>query len=317
VVKFFFGGKMTEKANEILEIITELYEKYKDLNTGALPTYIPELSLVNPKNFSISVTTIDGKIYNVGKMDQQFTIQSMVKPFLYGIALEQIGSEKILEKVGVEPSGDAFNTIKLLPKTHRPYNPMVNAGAIVLVNLLQGSDYHERIVVLKNMLEDFSARSLGFDVSVYTSEKTMGNHNRAMAYLMLNFGILNGNPEEILDAYFQACSFIVTVQNLSMMAATLANEGVNPVSKKKVMQAKNVKDIICVMMTCGMYDFAGEWAYTVGIPAKSGVSGGILGVVPGRMGIAVYSPLLDETGSSVRGIKIFQELSKRLDLSIF
>ena len=308
---------MSEKGDKILEVITELYEKYKDLDTGTLPTYIPELSLVNPRNFAISVTTVDGKTYNVGDMDQQFTIQSMVKPFLYGVALEQIGSEKILEKVGVEPSGDAFNTIKLLPKTHRPYNPMVNAGAIVLVNLVQGSDYHERIVVVKNMLEDFSASVLGFDISVYTSEKTMGNHNRAMAYLMLNFGILEGNPEEILESYFQACSFMVTVKSLSVMAATLANKGVNPISKKNVIHPKNVKDIICVMMTCGMYDFAGEWAYTVGIPAKSGVSGGILGAVPGRMGIAVYSPLLDDTGSSVRGIRVFQELSRKLDLSIF
>lgn len=309
--------KMSENEGEILQIITELYEKYKDLDAGTLPTYIPELSRVNPKNFAISVTTIDGQKYSVGDVDEQFTIQSIVKPFLYGVALEQIGSEKILEKVGVEPSGDAFNTIKLLPKTHRPYNPMVNAGAIVLVNLVQGSDFHERIVAVKNMLEDFAGTHLGFDISVYTSEKTMGNHNRAMAYLMLNFGILDGNPEEILESYFQSCSFMVTVNSLSVMAATLANRGVNPFTQKKVIKSKNVKDIICVMMTCGMYDFAGEWAYTVGIPAKSGVSGGILGVVPGRMGISVYSPPLDETGSSVRGIKVFQELSKKLDLSIF
>lgn len=308
---------MLDDEKMISQLIQELYEKFKDFDEGTLPTYIPELSRVNPKHFSIAVVTLDGNIYTVGEDTQAFTIQSMVKPFLYGITLEKIGAEAILEKIGVEPTGDAFNTIKLLPKSHRPYNPMVNAGAIALSNLVPGKDYHERIVTVKQTLEDFAASPLGFDISVYTSEKTMGHHNRAMAYLMLNFGILSGNPEEILESYFQSCSFMVNVKNLAVMAATLANKGKNPLTQKQLLQPKNVKDIICVMMTCGMYDFAGEWAYTVGIPAKSGISGGIMGVVPGRMGIAVFSPPLDESGNSVRGIKVFQELSKELDLSIF
>ncbi|MCA0370601.1 MAG: glutaminase A [Proteobacteria bacterium] len=308
---------MSFSKKRIPKIIQELYNKYKDHDEGTLPTYIPELSRVDPKHFSIAVVTLDGDVFTAGEDAQTFTIQSMVKPFLYGITLEKLGPEAVLEKVGVEPTGDAFNTIKLLPKSNRPYNPMVNAGAIAISNLIPGNDYHDRIVIVKEALEQMAASPLGFDISVYTSEKTMGHHNRAMAYLMLKFGILTGNPEEILESYFQACSFLVTVKDLAVMAATLANKGTNPISQTQIIQPKNVKDIICVMMTCGMYDFAGEWAYTVGIPAKSGVSGGIFGVVPGRMGIAVYSPPLDESGTSIRGIKVFQEMAQMMDLSIF
>ncbi|MBA4749494.1 MAG: glutaminase A [Alphaproteobacteria bacterium] len=298
-------------------LLEELYKTYKSFNQGTLPTYIPELSLVDPQDFGISLHLLDGRSYHVGNSQRTFTIQSMVKPFLYGIAMEQLGEAAVLERIGVEPTGDAFNTIKLQPKTHRPYNPMVNAGAIVLANLIQGDDHREKIVTIKKTLEDFSGSSLGFDISVYTSEKAMGHHNRAMAYLMLNFGTLTGHVEEILESYFQACSFMVTTKDLAAMAATLANKGLNPQTQKQVMQPRTIKNMACVMMTCGMYDFAGEWSYTVGIPAKSGVSGGIVGVVPSRMGICVYSPLLDETGTSVRGIKVFQELSRRLDLSIY
>ncbi|MCE2950748.1 MAG: glutaminase A [Alphaproteobacteria bacterium] len=309
------GAKMLDEDYQAL--LEELHETYKSFDEGTLPTYIPELSLVNPQDFGISLTLLDGRSFHVGHSQRTFTIQSMVKPFLYGIAMEQLGEEAVLERIGVEPTGDAFNTIKLQPKTHRPYNPMVNAGAIVLANLIQGDNHREKIVTIKKTLEDFSASDLGFDIRVYTSEKAMGHHNRAMAYLMLNFGILTGHVEEILESYFQACSFMVTTKDLAAMAATLANKGVNPLTQKEVMQPRTIKNIVCVMMTCGMYDFAGQWSYTVGIPAKSGVSGGIIGVVPGRMGISVYSPLLDETGTSVRGIRVFQELSRRLDLSIY
>ncbi len=310
------GGIMPDQ-EDYQPLLEELYKTYRSFDQGTLPTYIPELSLVDPQDFGISLNLLDGRSYHVGNTQRTFTIQSMVKPFLYGIAMEQLGEAAVLERIGVEPTGDAFNTIKLQPKTHRPYNPMVNAGAIVLAHLIQGDDHHEKIVTIKKTLEDFSGSALGFDISVYTSEKTMGHHNRAMAYLMLNFGTLAGNVEEILESYFQACSFMVTTKDLAAMAATLANKGLNPLTGKQVMTPRTIKNMVCVMMTCGMYDFAGEWSYTVGIPAKSGVSGGIMGVVPGCMGICVYSPLLDETGTSVRGIKVFQELSRRLDLSIY
>lgn len=310
------GGIVSDQ-EDYQPLLEELYKTYRSFDQGTLPTYIPELSLVDPQDFGISLNLLDGRSYHVGNTQRTFTIQSMVKPFLYGIAMEQLGEAAVLERIGVEPTGDAFNTIKLQPKTHRPYNPMVNAGAIVLAHLIQGHDHHEKIVTIKKTLEDFSGSALGFDISVYTSEKAMGHHNRAMAYLMLNFGTLTGNVEEILESYFQACSFMVTTKDLAAMAATLANKGLNPLTGKQVMTPRTIKNMVCVMMTCGMYDFAGEWSYTVGIPAKSGVSGGIMGVVPGRMGICVYSPLLDETGTSVRGIKVFQELSRRLDLSIY
>ncbi len=303
--------------NEIQILLETIYARYLDLKEGQLPTYIPELAKVDPDLFSIAVVTLDGKYYSIGETDREFTIQSIVKPFMHGLALESLGREKVLDKIGVEPTGDSFNSIKLQPDTNRPFNPMVNAGAIALANLIPGQDHAERILSIKQILEAFTGRELGFDVGVYTSEKIMGNHNRAMAYLMLNFGILEGNPDDTLESYFQACSFQINVKDAAMMAATLANNGVNPLTGNRVLNSQYIKDVICVMLTCGMYDFSGEWAYTVGIPAKSGISGGILGVVPNRMGIAVYSPLLDKRGNSVRGIRVFQDLSDALDLSIF
>jgi glutaminase len=298
-------------------LLEDIYKKCRDLKDGHLPAYIPELTKADPNLFAISVITLDGQCYSIGDADKEFTIQSIVKPFMHGMALEKLGRKRVLSKIGVEPTGDPYNAIKLQPVSNRPFNPMVNAGAIALANIIPGADHAERIVNIKQTLEIFAGRELNFDVGVYTSEKAMGNHNRAMAYLMLNFGILQETPEEILETYFQACSFLVNTKDAAMMAATLANKGKNPFTGQQALSEKCIKDVTCVMLMCGMYDFAGEWAYTVGIPAKSGISGGIMGAVPGRMGIAVFSPLLDKRGNSIRGIRVFQELSKALDLSIF
>jgi glutaminase len=300
--------------NNILE---NVYKKYKVIQDGHLPSYIPELTKADPNLFAISIATQEGECYSIGDYEKEFTIQSIVKPFMHGLVLEVSGREAVLAKIGVEPTGDPYNSIKLQPESYRPYNPMVNAGAIALASMIPGGSSVGRVQRIKELLEVSVGHQLGFDEKVYMSEKTMGHHNRAMAYLMLNFGILDGDPEEILDTYFQACSFLVTVQDIAMMGATLANKGVHPLTGQCSLESKWVRDVLCVMLMCGMYDFAGEWAYTVGIPAKSGVSGGILGVVPGRMGIAVFSPLLDKRGNSVRGIRTFQDLSLVLDLSIF
>lgn len=309
---------MVPMTREYIEsLLNKYYETYKPLREGVLPSYIPQLSRVDPDPFSICLVTMEGEVYEVGDPHDPFTIQSMCKPFLHGLALDAHGQDFIRKKIGVEPTGDPFNAIKLQPKTNRPYNPMVNAGAIALSSLVPGKTPQEKIHHIQNTLELFAGKSLTIDQDVYRSEKETGHHNRAMAHLMLNFGIINGDVEETLDVYFQACSFLVTCRDLAHMAAILANEGSHLTSQQPIIQRRHAKELLSVMFTCGMYDFAGEWACTVGFPGKSGVSGGIIGVVPHKIGLCVFSPRLDSRGNSIRGIRVFQDIARDLELSIF
>jgi glutaminase len=299
------------------EVIKEVHSKYKPLQEGAVANYIPELAKVNPDLFGICIATVDGQIYEVGDYQQLFTIQSMSKVFVYGLALEDHDRDYVLTRVGVEPTGDAFNAIILDEKSKRPYNPMVNAGAIATTSLIKGHGATERLNRILDMYRRYIGRDVFVDISVFTSERSTGHRNRATAHLMLNFGMIDENIEEALDLYFQQCAVMVNCRDLAVMAATLANRGVNPVSQQQAVDPRYIKDILSVMYTCGMYNFAGEWAYKVGFPAKSGVSGGILAVVPNQMGIAVFSPRLDSRGNSVRGVKVCEELSQRLGLHLF
>lgn len=301
----------------LLSVLQDLHTKYQHLPEGKLADYIPELAKVNPDLFSICIMTIDGQIFAVGDHQHLFTIQSISKIFVYGMALEEHGRDYVLTKVGVEPTGDAFNSIVLDELSKRPYNPMVNAGAIATTSLIKGSGPTERLNRMLDMFRRYIGHDIFIDISVFMSERTTGHRNRAMAHLMLNFGMIDQKIEEVLDLYFQQCSLMVNCQDLAVMAATLANNGVNPVTGEQAVKSDYVRDILSVMYTCGMYNFAGEWAYKVGLPAKSGVSGGLLVVVPNKMGIAVFSPLLDERGNSVRGVKVCEELSQKYCLHIF
>jgi glutaminase len=222
-----------------------------------------------------------------------------------------------MARIGVEPTGDAFNAIELEQRTKRPHNPMVNAGAIAAAGLVPGAGPAERLNHVLAMFRRFAGRELAVDMAVFTSERATGNRNRAMAYLMRNFEMMDDPIEESLDLYFKQCSILVTCRDLALMAATLANKGVQPLSGERALAIEYVRDVLSLMYTCGMYDFAGEWAYKVGLPAKSGVGGGILAVVPGRAGIGVFSPPLDERGNSVRGIRICEELTERFGLHVF
>ena len=298
-------------------LLEELLEKFRKETKGSLPTYIPELSQANPNHFALSLVTTAGEVFQAGDVEVFFTIQSIAKSLVQGLALETHGREKVLSMVGLEPTGDSYDSIKLQPGTHRPYNPMVNAGALALASLIPGATPEERYLSLQHLFERYLGRIPAFDPQVYASEKKCGNHNRAMAYLMLNFGVLQGDVEAILDDYCKECSFLVSSQDLAAIGATLANGGKNPFTQVQALESPYLADVLSVMFTCGMYDFSGEWAYTVGIPAKSGISGGILGVIPGKMGIGIYSPLLDKRGNSVRGIKAFKALAKALNFNIF
>ena len=301
----------------IQDFLEELYRNCAADNSGQVATYIPELAKADPGWFGICLVTANGAVYEVGETRQEFTIQSISKPFVYGLALEDNGRETTLDRVGVEPTGDAFNSISLDPGTGRPRNPMINAGAIATAGLIAGKSPAARF---KRILETFSryaGRDLGLDQTVYRSESETGHRNRAIGHMLRNFDKLTGDPAPTTEIYFQQCSISVNCRDLGMMAATLANHGVNPLTGKQALRGEYVESVLSVMGTCGMYDYAGEWLYHVGIPATSGVAGGVLAVLPGQLGIGVFSPRLDAQGHSVRGIQVCKELSRHLDLHLF
>jgi glutaminase len=298
--------------------LDEIYETYRDLNEGRVADYIPELAKTDPSLFGICVVTCEGEIHSVGDWERSFTVQSVSKPFVYGIALEDRGREVVIERVGVEPTGDRFNSIiELDQSSKRPLNPMVNAGAIATSSLIRGESPSERFNRLLEAFSRYTGHEMAADMSVFLSEKTTGHRNRAIAHLMLNFGMLKDQVEETLDLYFQQCSLLVNSKDLATMAATLANRGVNPITGREALRPEFIRDILSVMFTCGLYDFAGEFAYKVGLPAKSGVGGGMIAVSPGKAGIGVFSPLLDERGTPIRAVKVCEELSRRFGLHIF
>jgi glutaminase len=299
------------------ELIEELHSKYAPRDDGEVATYIPELGKADPGDFGICVTTSDGQVFETGDSDRLFTIQSISKPFTYGMALELHGQERVFRHVGVEPSGDAFNSIELEKGTHRPFNPMVNAGAITVSALLYE---HYGEAALEQLLARFSAaagRPLSVDEAVYQSESRTGHRNRAIAHLLLNFGMVHEKIEPAIDLYFKQCSILVNSRDLAVMGATLSNLGKNPISNEEVYSIDRVKDILSIMFTCGMYDYSGQWAYKVGIPAKSGVSGGVMAVVNRQLSIASYSPRLDARGNSCRGIDVCVHLANELGLHVF
>ena len=253
----------------------------------------------------------------MGDADTPFTIQSVSKPFMYGYALQHYGREAVLKHVGVEPTGEAFNAIVLDEVANRPFNPMVNAGAIAVAELMGGATQEERIANMLALFSSLAGRELKIDESVYQSELATGHRNRAIAYMMLNTGMITRDPNEVLDLYFRQCSVNVTCRDLAIMAATLANDGRNPLTHESVFDKEYVRDMLSVMNSCGMYDYAGEWAYEVGMPAKSGVSGCIIAAIPGQIGISVYSPPIDSQGNSMRGIAVCQEISDEFELHAF
>ena len=310
-------GQFRAVASPLRAFLRDLHVKYQGLRDGAVADYIPELTKADPDWFGVCLVTVDGQRFEFGDAEQLFTIQSISKPFVYGMALEAHGREKTLTKIGVEPSGDAFNSIELEARTHRPHNPMINAGAIAAASLVPGAGPAERLNHVLDVFGRYVGHEVGVDMAVFTSERATGHRNRAIAHLMRNFDIIDERLEESLDLYFKQCSILVNCQDLAMMAATLANGGVNPISGARAIAPEYVRDLLSLMYTCGMYDFAGEWAYRIGLPAKSGVGGGIIAVVPGQAGIGVFSPPLDERGNSVRGIRVFEELSQRFGLHIF
>lgn len=300
-------------ADLVQRYLDQLVAEFAPVTEGALADYIPELTEVDPTGFGLTLSAADGFLYESGDARAEFTIQSISKPFTYALALDQAGQEAVDARIGVEPSGDAFNEISVDEHTKTPKNPMINAGAIAAVSLVPGAGPDERFARIQDFYSACAGRPLEIDEDVYHSEKVTGNRNRAIAYMLTSFGVFD-DPDDVLDVYFRQCSLRVTSVDLARMAATLARGGINPQTGRRVTDAKVVQRTLSVMVTCGMYNGAGDWVSAVGMPAKSGVGGGIAAVLPGQLGIGVYSPLLDARGNSVRGVLLCRALSQRLGL---
>lgn len=298
-------------------VLREIYDKIRADDRGVVASYIPELTRTDPELFGICLVTADGHIYEVGACAHPFTIQSISKPLVYGLALEDWGEKEVLRRVGVEPSGDAFNAIVFDERGNRPFNPMVNAGAIATTALIKGETYDRRFTRMMEMFDAYAGRPLAIDEAVFASERATGHRNRAIAHLELNFGMIDERVDDHLDLYFKQCSILVTPRDLAVMAATLANDGVNPLTRGRAVTARYVRGLLSVMSSCGMYDYSGSWTFRVGLPAKSGVGGGIIAVLPGQFGLGVFSPRLDDYGNSVRGVRVCEEISARFGLHTF
>jgi glutaminase len=291
-----------------------IHREISDLKDGKPYSTIPAMANVDPDNFGICLTTVDGYMYEVGDTREEFTIQSISKPFTYGLALSDLGMDAVDAKVDVEPSGNSFNEISLAPGTGRPANAMINAGALTATSLVQSRGGNRRFKRILSTYSHFAGRQLGVDEDIFRSELEHGHRNRALAYLLRSFDIIEDDPTPVIEDYFRQCSVMVNCIDLSVMAATLANSGRNPLTGVEAMDLLAVERVLSVMTTCGMYDDAGTWISTVGMPAKSGVGGGTIAVLPGQVGLAVYSPPLDEHGSSVRGMATSQRLSRDMEL---
>ena len=308
------GNSADADRSPVQQYLDRLYRAHRGIDSGDVATYIPQLGTADPSWFAVAIATMDGEVYATGDCDLQFTIQSISKPFVYGMALDDRGTDFVLDRVGVEPTGDPFNSIAVDEESNRPFNPMVNAGAIATTGLVRGATADAQWKRITSGFAAFTGHPMTVDEDVFRSENETGDRNRAIAYLMRNFGMIDGEVDEVLDLYFRQCSLLVSCRDLAVAAATLAAGGRNPVTGQRALSEAHVSNVLSVMQTCGMYDFAGSWTYDVGLPAKSGVSGGVIAVLPGQLGIAVFSPPLDRRGNSVRGIEVCRRIVRDFDL---
>jgi glutaminase len=296
------------------ENVTTIFEQVLENHEGEIADYIPQLSRVEPDQFALSICTIDGQRLDLGNHDNSFTLQSSCKPMLYCAALEQQGTESVHSHIGREPSGRSFNELTL-GTNNLPHNPMINAGAIMSSALVEpGRPMADRIDYLRSMLSSLSGGAEpGFDNATFHSERDTADRNFALAHYMREVGAFPEATDlhQTLDLYFSACSMLTDASSMATVADTYANGGVCPLTEARVFRDDTVKNCLSMMYSCGMYDYSGEFAFTVGIPAKSSVSGVILAVIPNVMGIAVWSPRLDTHGNSVRGVEFLKRLVAR------
>lgn len=303
---------------QVKAAVNEAYAMFKGDTTGKNADYIPYLAHVDSKLFGIAVVTTDNKVYTLGDIDYAFSIQSISKVFTLALAMQEQGADKVFEKVGSEPTGRAFNSVLAVVDmpTHTG-NPLVNAGAIATTSLITGGDANEKWNRILTFYGKAAGEKLSLIDEVYKSEAATNQGNRALAALLLKYERIYSEPLEAVDIYTKQCSVGVNVKQLAQMGATLANNGINPVTGEPVIHREDIPHILATMTMAGLYDGSGGWAWHVGIPAKSGVGGGILAVVPGKGAIAVFAPPLDEAGNSVKAQKVISYVARKLDINLF
>ena len=294
--------------------LTNLHSRLQHDYRGEVSASIPTLANADHRLFGLAVCTPDGYVSSAGDADVEFSVQSISKAFTYALALSDRGLDSVHSHVGAEPSGEAFSAISLEEETGRPDNPMINAGAIVTCALVHGADAHEKYERIHALMEAAAGRSLGFDDTVYEEEQGASDLNRALAHFMRSAGSLTDEVDPTMEVYLKQCSVLVSTRDLAVMGATLASGGVNPLTGDRVFSGTVARHVLTVMATCGMYDYSGEWLLTVGTPAKSGVSGGLITASPGQFGMGLFSPKLDARGNSVRAVAASQDLADRYEL---
>ena len=300
------------------QILKEAYVNFKDDTGGKNADYIPALAQVDPKLYGIAIITTDGRVYKIGDVGHPFSIQSISKVFTLALAMEELGAEEVFKKVGNEPTGRAFNSIPAVVDmpTHAG-NPYVNAGAIATASLISGAGPDDKWNKILSFYDKAAGAKLSVLDDVYKSEAATNTGNKAISMLLAKYDRIYSEPFEAVDIYTKACSVGVTAEQLAAMGATLANNGKNPLTGEQVIKGENVPHILAAMMMAGLYDGSGGWAWHVGIPAKSGVGGGILAVVPGKGAMAVFAPPLDEAGNSVKAQKAIAYVAEKLGIDLF
>jgi glutaminase len=298
--------------------VDRAYTAFKDVEEGANADYIPILATVPSDLFGVAIATRDGRVFSAGDVDYRFSIQSVSKPFTAALVMAQQGPEVLREKIGVEPTGMPFNSkVAIELYEARSVNPLVNAGAIAAVSLLHADSEEERWRLVHDNIEGFAGAELPVLEEVYQSEIDTAFGNRAIAWNLYNYGRLYAPPEEALRVYTRQCSIGVNASELAVMGATLANGGVNPLTGRRLLPAAHIPELLAIMATAGFYDESGEWMFRAGLPSKTGVGGGIVSVVPGKMAIAAFSPRLDEAGNSIRAMRAIRQIAGELGVGLY
>jgi glutaminase len=310
-------GRLPDAA-EVRRLVVEAEARYRDLSDGKIADYIPALAKADPAWFGVCVAGIDGQTFAVGDADHPFSIQSISKPFIFALVCQALGGGDARAKVGVNATGLPFNSVMAIElNADRTMNPMVNAGAIATTSLAPGANAEERWRFIREGLSRFAGRELQLDQEVYESEAATNQRNQGIARLLHGYGRMYSDPDEATDIYTRQCALNVTARDLAVMGATLADGGVNPVTRERVVDADRCKRALAVMATAGLYEQSGDWLYEVGLPGKSGVAGGLVTISPGKGGLGTFSPPLDVAGNSVRGQLVTKFLSERLGLNLF
>ncbi|GAB3575824.1 glutaminase A [Leifsonia lichenia] len=304
--------------DDVEALVQKAHQRNAGVTAGTVADYIPALADADPGLFGVCVAEVDGAMHGAGDVDHAFSIQSISKAFVYALVCDELGHELALERVGVNNTGLAFNSVMAIELNEgHPMNPMVNAGALATTALVPGGTAEERWAFIQDGLSRFAGRKLELDTAVYDSETATNQRNRAIARLLESYGRITADPDEVVDVYTRQCSLLVTARDLAVMGATLADGGVNPVTGERVVSAHVCRDTLSVLAASGLYERSGEWLFEIGMPGKSGVAGGLVAIAPGKAGIGTFSPPLDAAGNSVRGQRATAFLSRSLGLNLF